>query len=145
MAGLCEGGNEPPGSLKAIYVLLTFNIRSPSVAVYGTETWTLRRSEVKRLEAFEMWIWRRMEHVKWTDIIRNKAVLERVGEERMMLKLITKRKRNWLGHWLRRNCLLKDALEGMVNRRRVRAEEDARPQYKEDAVRSTSPFRGNKF
>ncbi|KAJ4443847.1 hypothetical protein ANN_05634 [Periplaneta americana] len=86
----------------------------------GTETWTLRRSEEKRLEAFEMWIWRRMERVKWTDRIRNKAVLERVGEETMMLKLIRKRKRNWLGHWLRRNCLLKDALEGMVNGRRVR-------------------------
>ncbi|KAJ4431177.1 hypothetical protein ANN_19774 [Periplaneta americana] len=38
----------------------------------------------------------------------------------MILKLIRKRKRNWLGHWLRRNCLLKDALEGMVNKRRVR-------------------------
>ncbi|KAJ4447317.1 hypothetical protein ANN_09321 [Periplaneta americana] len=40
-------------------------------------------------------------------------VLERVGGERMMLKLIRKRKRKWLGHWLRRNYLLKDALEGM--------------------------------
>ncbi|KAJ4435001.1 hypothetical protein ANN_23573 [Periplaneta americana] len=49
-----------------------------SVALYGAETWTLRRSEEKRLEAFEMWIWRRMEHVKWTDRIRNEAVLERV-------------------------------------------------------------------
>ncbi|KAJ4446891.1 hypothetical protein ANN_13592 [Periplaneta americana] len=76
--------------------------------------------EEKRIEAFEMWIWRRMERVKWTDRIRNEAVLERVGEERMMLKLMRKRKRNWLGHWLRRNCLLKDALEGMVNGRRVR-------------------------
>ncbi|KAJ4451822.1 hypothetical protein ANN_03296, partial [Periplaneta americana] len=49
-----------------------------SVALYGAETWTLRRSEEKRLEAFEMWIWRRMERVKWTDRIRNEAVLERV-------------------------------------------------------------------
>ncbi|KAJ4447830.1 hypothetical protein ANN_09838 [Periplaneta americana] len=47
------------------------------------------------------------------------SVLERVDEERMMLKLIRKKKRNWLGHWLRRNCLLNDALEGMVNERRV--------------------------
>ncbi|KAJ4443118.1 hypothetical protein ANN_04768 [Periplaneta americana] len=47
------------------------------------------------------------------------VVLERVGEERMMLKLIRKRKRNFLGHWLRRNCLLKDALEEMVNERRI--------------------------
>ncbi|KAJ4446720.1 hypothetical protein ANN_13417 [Periplaneta americana] len=59
-----------------------------SVALYGTETWTLRRSEEKRIEAFEMWLWRRMEDVKWTDRIRNEAVLKRVGEERMMLKLI---------------------------------------------------------
>ncbi|KAJ4434802.1 hypothetical protein ANN_23373 [Periplaneta americana] len=77
----------------------------------------LRRSEEKRIEAFEMWIWRIMECVKWTDRIRNEAVLERVNEERMMLKLIRKRKRNWLGHWLRRNCLQKDELEGMVNER----------------------------
>ncbi|KAJ4436026.1 hypothetical protein ANN_18652 [Periplaneta americana] len=84
------------------------------VALYGAETWTLRRIEEKRLEAFEMWIWRRMERVKWTDRIRNEAVLERVDKERMMLKLIRRRKRNWLGYWLRRNCLLKDALEGMV-------------------------------
>ncbi|KAJ4449020.1 hypothetical protein ANN_00414 [Periplaneta americana] len=54
MAGLCESGNEPSGFLKAIYL-------------YGAETWALRRSEEKRLEAFEMWMWRRMERVKWTD------------------------------------------------------------------------------
>ncbi|KAJ4443554.1 hypothetical protein ANN_05227 [Periplaneta americana] len=61
-----------------------------------------------------------MEHVKWTDRIRNESVLERVGEEKMMLKLIRKRKRNWLGHYLRRICLLKDAMDGMVNGKRVR-------------------------
>ncbi|KAJ4427758.1 hypothetical protein ANN_25411 [Periplaneta americana] len=61
-----------------------------SVALYGAETWTLRQSEEKRIETFEMWIWRRMERVKWTDRIRNEAVLERAGEERMMLKLIRK-------------------------------------------------------
>ena len=47
-------------------------------------------------------------------------MLERVGEGIIMLELIRKRKRNWLGHWLRRNCLLKDALEGMVNGKKVR-------------------------
>ena len=62
-----------------------------------------------------------MEHVKWTDKIKNAVVLERVGEGRIMLELIKKRKRNWLGHWLRRNCLLKDALEEMVNGNKVRS------------------------
>ncbi|KAJ4444291.1 hypothetical protein ANN_06083 [Periplaneta americana] len=52
--------------------------------------------EKKRLEAFEMWIWRRMERVKWTDRIRTEAVLKRLGEERMMLKQSRKKKRNWL-------------------------------------------------
>ena len=61
-----------------------------------------------------------MEHVKWTDKIKNAVVLERVGGGITMLELIKKRKRNWLGHWLRRNCLQKDTLEGMVNGKRVR-------------------------
>ena len=50
---------------------------------------------------------------------KNAVVLERV-EGRIMLELIKKRKRNCLGHWLRRNCLLMDALEGMVNGKKVR-------------------------
>ena len=61
-----------------------------------------------------------MERVKWTDKIKNAIVLEKVGEGKAMLELIKKRKRNWLGHWLRRNCLLKDALEGLVNGKKVR-------------------------
>ena len=43
-----------------------------------------------------------------------------MGKVRTMLELIKKRKGNWLGHWLRRNCLLKVALEGMVNGQKVR-------------------------
>ena len=52
--------------------------------------------------------------------MKNAVKLERVGEGRIMLELIRKRKINWLGHWLRRNCLLKDAIEGMVKRKKVR-------------------------
>ena len=54
------------------------------------------------------------------DKVKNAIVLERVGEGRIMLELIRKRKKNWLGHWLRRDCLLKDALEGIVNGKKVR-------------------------
>ena len=91
-----------------------------SVVLYGAETWTLRRNEQKQLEAFEMWVWRKVERVKWTDNMKDAVVLERVGEGKTMLEL-KKRKRNWLGHRLRRNCLMKDALEGMMNgRKKVR-------------------------
>ena len=92
-----------------------------SVVLYGAETWTLRRNDQKQLEVFEMRVWRRMERVKWTDKIKNPLVLERVGEGRIMLELIKERKRNWLGHWLRRNCLLMDALD---SRRNGKREED---------------------
>ena len=59
-----------------------------SVVLYVAEIWTLRRNEQKRLEAFEMWVWRRLESVKWTDKIKNALVLERVGEGRIMLELL---------------------------------------------------------
>ncbi|KAJ4429558.1 hypothetical protein ANN_21727 [Periplaneta americana] len=67
----------------------------------------------KRLEAFEIWMWRRMERVKWTDRIRNEAVLERVDEEKIVLEMIRKRKRNWLDHI---HCGLKqgDALSPLL-------------------------------
>ena len=52
--------------------------------------------------------------------LENAVVLEREGKGRIMLELVMKRKRNWLGDWLRRNCLLKAALEGMLSRKKVR-------------------------
>ena len=66
-----------------------------SEALCGAEYWTLRRSEQKRLEAFQMRIWRRMERVKWTDKIKNAVVLERMGEGRIMLEMIKESKNYW--------------------------------------------------
>jgi hypothetical protein len=42
-----------------------------SIALYGAETWTLRAVDQKHLERFEMWCWRRMEKISWTDHVRN--------------------------------------------------------------------------
>ena len=77
-----------------------------SMALYGAENWTLRAADKKYLESFEMWCWRRMEKISWTDHVRNKEVLLRVNEQRNILNEIRKRKANWIGHILRRNCLL---------------------------------------
>jgi len=82
-----------------------------SIALYGAETWTLRAVEQKHLENFEMWYWRRMEKISWTDHVRNEEVLLRVKEQRNTLHEITKRKANWIGHILRRNCLLQQVIE----------------------------------
>ena len=46
-----------------------------SMALYGAETWTLRATDQKRLESFEMWCWRRMEKISCTDHVRNEEVL----------------------------------------------------------------------
>jgi hypothetical protein len=56
-----------------------------SVALYGAETWTLRKVDQKYMESFEMLCWRRMDKISWTDSVRNEEVLHRVKEERNIL------------------------------------------------------------
>jgi hypothetical protein len=94
------------------------------IALYGAETWTLRAIDQKHLERFEMWCWRRMEKISWTDRVRNKEVLLRVKEQRNILHEISKRKANWIGHILRRNCLLQQAIERKIKGRIVEDEEE---------------------
>jgi hypothetical protein len=61
-----------------------------------------------------MWCWRRMEKISWTDHVRNEEVLLRVKEQGNILDEIYKRKANWIGHILRRNCLLQRIIEGKI-------------------------------
>jgi len=56
-----------------------------SMALYGAETWMLQVADQKYLESFEMWCWRRMEKISWTDHVRNEEVLIRVNEQRNTL------------------------------------------------------------
>ena len=55
-----------------------------------------------------------MERISWTDHVRNEEVLLRVNERRNILHEIRKRKANWIGHILRRNRLLQQAIEGKI-------------------------------
>ena len=55
-----------------------------------------------------------MEKISWTDHVRNEEVLLRVNEQRNILHEIIKWKANWIGHILRRNCLLKQVIEGKI-------------------------------
>ena len=68
----------------------------------------------KHLESFEMWCWKRMEKISWTDHVRNEDVLLRVKEQRNIIHEIRKRKANWIDHILRRNCLLQRVTEGKI-------------------------------
>jgi hypothetical protein len=58
-----------------------------------------------------------MEKISWTDRVRNEEVLHRVMEEGNILHTIKRRKANWLGHILRKNCLLKHIIEGKLEGR----------------------------
>jgi hypothetical protein len=58
----------------------------------------------------------RMEKISWTDHVKNEDVLLRVKEQRNILHKIPKRKANWIGHILRRNCLLQRVIKGKIQR-----------------------------
>ena len=91
-----------------------------SVALYGYETWTIKAADKKHLEAFEMWIWRRMLKISWRDHKTNEEVLRMVEEERTLITTIRRRQKTWIGHILRGNGLLKDIMEGKFEGRRPR-------------------------
>jgi hypothetical protein len=80
-----------------------------STALYGAETWTLRRVDQKYIESVELWCWRRME-VGWTDHLKSE-VLGAVMEEMNILHTIKTRNANWIGHVLHWNCFLNTLLK----------------------------------
>ena len=91
-----------------------------SVFLYGSETWTVKSDMIQRIEAFEMWVWRRMEKVSWTERKRNEEVLTMMGERRQLIRRIIKTKKRWIGHVLRGNGLLKEVIEGRIDGERPR-------------------------
>ena len=91
-----------------------------SVTLYASETWTLRKEDIKRLEAFEMWIWRRIERISWMDHWKNVDVLLLVDERRSLIDTIRQRQKNWIGHILRGESLLRTVLEGRIPGKKTR-------------------------
>jgi hypothetical protein len=85
-----------------------------SIALYGAETRTLRAVNQKQVESFEMWCWRRMKKISWTDHVRNEEVLLRDKKQRNILHEISKRKSIWIGKILHKNCLLQQVIEGKI-------------------------------
>ena len=85
-----------------------------STVLYGAETWTLGKPDQQHLESCEMWWWRRMEKISWTDRVKNEEVLHRVKEERNVIYTIKRRKADWIGDILCRKCLLQYIIEGKI-------------------------------
>jgi len=91
-----------------------------NVVLYGSETWTLRKEDIRRLEAFEMWIWRRMMKVSWIEHKTNEEVLQMVDTEREMMDTLRSRQKRWLGHIPRHDSLLRITLQGRIVGKRGR-------------------------
>ena len=73
-----------------------------------------------KLEALEMWLWRKLEKVNSSDRISNEEVLTIVNESRCSIETIRQRKKNWIGDMLRGNGALRDVLEErMLEKARV--------------------------
>ena len=72
-----------------------------SVATYGCETWVINDTEKKKLEAFEMWCWRRMEKISRIQRKTNEEVFRTVEEKRTLIDVIRGRRQKMVGHALR--------------------------------------------
>jgi hypothetical protein len=82
--------------------------------LYGAETWTVQKLNLKYLERSEMCCWTRMEKISWTYYVKNADVFNRFKVERNILHTVKGRKVNGIGHILERNCLLKQVTEGNI-------------------------------
>ena len=91
------------------------------VVMYGCESWTVKKAEHQRIDAFELWCWRRLLRVPWTTRRSNQSILKEISSgcflEGMMLKL----KLQYFGHLMRRlDSLEKTLMLGGIGGRRRR-------------------------
>ncbi|CAH2217516.1 jg340 [Pararge aegeria aegeria] len=113
-------GRPQPGNVLKWLIELQYNLVFWPVVLYGSESWTLKADTQKRLEALEMWCYRRMLRISWTQKVSNVRVLQRVARSRELLLIIKKRKVEYLGHVLRheRYQLLRLIMMGKVEGKR---------------------------
>ena len=90
------------------------------VLLYGCEGWTLTKALEKNLEAFEMWCYRRMLKIPWTDFVRNTEVLDRMGKKVELLYDVKRRQLEYFGHVMRNEKyrLLQLIIQGKIEGRR---------------------------
>ena len=89
-----------------------------SVVTYGCESWTIKKAEHQRIDAFELWRWRRLLRVPWTDKRSNQSILKEINPEYSMEGQILKLKLQYFGHMMRTNSLEKTLKVGKIEGRR---------------------------
>ena len=95
------------------------------VVTYGCENWTVKKAEHPRIDAFELWCWRRLLKVPWTARRSNKSILREIDPEYSLEGLMLKLKLQYFGHLMWTDDSLKKSLMlGKIKGRRRRASED---------------------
>ena len=91
------------------------------VVMYGCESWTIKKAEHRRIDAFELWCWRRLLRVPWTAGRSNQSILKEISPEYSLEGLMLKLKLQYFGHLMRRaEWLEKTLMLGKIEGRRRR-------------------------
>ena len=94
------------------------------VVRYGCESWTLKKAERQRIDAFELWFWRRLLRVPWTARRSNQSILQEINPEYSLELLMLKLKLQCFGHLIRRtDSLEKTLMLGKIEGRRRRGQQ----------------------
>ena len=80
------------------------------VVMYGCESWTIKKAECQRIDAFELWCWRRLLRVPWTARKSNQSILKEISPEYSLEGLMLKLKLQYFGHLMRRTDSLEKTL-----------------------------------
>ena len=91
------------------------------VVMYGCENWTVKKAECRRIDAFELWCWRRLLRVSWTARRSNQSILKEISPGCSLEGLMLKLKLQYFGHLMRRvDSLEKTVMLGGIGGRRRR-------------------------
>ena len=86
---------------------------------YGCESWTIKKAECQRIDAFELWCWRRLLRVPWTTRISNQSILKEISPEYSLEGLMLKLKVQYFGHLMRKaDSFEKTLILGKIERGR---------------------------
>ena len=91
------------------------------IVMYGCESWPIKKAEHWRIDAFELWCWRRLLRVPWTARRSNQSILKEINPGYSLEKLMLKLKRQYFGHLMwRTDSLEKTLMLGKIESRRRR-------------------------
>jgi len=88
------------------------------VVMYGCESWSIKKAECRRIDAFELWCWRRLLRVSWTARRSNQSILKEISPGCSLEGLMLKLKRQYFGHLMRREDSFEKMLRKTEGRRR---------------------------